>query len=764
MVAGRSLVVGRRRRADEDGEDEEGPVVVEDSQSEGSILSDMDDDDEEEEETTAGENATADAGGSAALQEPAGPVVGQGEAASKKVRKPRKRTGKKGKKDTVAGTTSTDQAQPSTAPATFKQAADTEQMMNGLGADARDGAQEVVDYATTQRDGSAPNGAADDSSLATGNNVNDSLTEKPRHESDNTRIRPRDGNPTAVPARGNFFMHDTRTHNGHAPGASRGSWNGRGRGRGAPPMAGPFQPQDPSVQNERGAEQQWKHDLHDTINEEPSLAVPATHDDGDRDREISARLFPKSTTSNASNAPLSFSSTVIVGKVSIRVFIAGMKDGKVFSDIAWKHYTRLPDHRPPLRRDKPVRVSLPDRPPRYIFPALERSFVFIPRQMRPNQQGFGRTGYQRSNGSHGFSSRRTSMYGGSAYANSIAPSRRSSFASVARETAFSPVGGYGMQSSRPVVRLPHHGSQSHFSLSSTPRGPMSGHQTPTGFGIHTFPPPQQPIHQSFTPAATVHQPRPHKNISVSGIESPMALQQQQSDNPPFQNQLPAHMHDQMQYGQQPSTFYSPHQQHSHHHQQSQDNVHSSQAHSFQPQMQYSQQAYYPPYAQSQGYYYPSGYPPMHMYSAAQNYAMPPAQQNFAAQQPHSHHQHHYSQSFQPMSEEAVNQDHTATTKLPSPQPQASSQSGMVAQEVNGMVFYMPASEAAQQQQDAGADSSYQPAESFVPAYAMPGLPPPTPAPENAAAAAAAYYYSYQQPGMYYPQSAATAMPGHGAGQ
>jgi hypothetical protein len=54
---------------------------------------------------------------------------------------------------------------------------------------------------------------------------------------------------------------------------------------------------------------------------------------------------------------------------------------------------------------------------------------------------------------------------------------------------------------------------------------------------------------------------------------------------------------------------------------------------------------------------------------------------------------------------------------------------MVAHESNGMVFYVPASEAQQSEH-------YQPAESFVPSYAMPGLPPPTPAPESAMS----YYY------------------------
>ena len=61
---------------------------------------------------------------------------------------------------------------------------------------------------------------------------------------------------------------------------------------------------------------------------------------------------------------------------------------------------------------------------------------------------------------------------------------------------------------------------------------------------------------------------------------------------------------------------------------------------------------------------------------------------------------------------------------------------MVAHESNGMVFYVPASEAQAQ----GQAENYQPAEGFVPNYAMPGLPPPTPAPENSMD----YYYPQQQ--------------------
>jgi hypothetical protein len=147
-------------------------------------------------------------------------------------------------------------------------------------------------------------------------------------------------------------------------------------------------------------------------------------------------------------------------------------------------------------------------------------------------------------------------------------------------------------------------------------------------------------------------------------------------------------------------------------------------------MPYPQQPYYNPYQQQppQNYYYPSGYPSMPMYPGPQSYMMP--------QQPIPH---------QPSLENNI----SSTAQQQVQQQQTSSQpSGMVAQEHNGMVFYMPASEATQQ--PASGESSYQPAESFVPAYAMPGLPPPTPAPEHP------YYYpSAAVPGM-------TQVPANGA--
>jgi hypothetical protein len=702
MAAGRSALIGRRRRADDEGEDEEGPVALDESQSEGSVLHEFDDEDEADVSSIGDPVIAAETEEGTSEKKEAN--VSGGEARAKKTRKPRKKNKKANKQEKA-------ESQPQNG--SFKTAADTEAMMNGLRVDAGNGAQEVVDYATIERAGSTTTGQAAQSSgpvIANGSS-NHAALDRSRREPDAQQSK-RNSVLVPNPNRGNFFMHDTRSAYGQGVGAARGGWNGRGRGPRPGSMGGSFNPGQ--MHNaERPAEQQWKHDLHDTINEETNANTAPRFDANGQGRQHPAQAQFKPTPASSQAPTLSFSSTTLVGKVSIRVFFPGFKEGGVvFPDIPWKHYTRLPDHRPPLRRDKPVRISIPDRPQRYIFPALERSFVFIPRQMRPNQQGFGRSGNQRSAGSYGYSSRRTSAYGGSIYAGSVAPSRRSSFASVARDNAFSPVGGYapGRQASRPVVRLPH-SSQSHLTS-----GYVSGYQTPTGLGVHTFPLPQQPIHQAFAPTTTMHQPRPQKQISVTGIESPAVLQQ--SESQPFQNQLPAHLSDPSTYGQQSQQYYSPRQQYMYPQQVSSATPLSGipeqalQAQPFQPHMSYSQQPYYNPYQQQppQSYYYPTTYPPMPMYAGSQGYMMPQ----------------------QPLNQQSHNEtDATSTSQQQSQQ--SSQPSGMVAQEHNGMVFYTPASEATQQAQ--GNEATFQPAESFVPAYAMPGLPPPTP-PENV------YYYPH----------------------
>ncbi|KAK5114593.1 hypothetical protein LTR85_010170 [Meristemomyces frigidus] len=727
-MAGLKSLMSRRRRAGEDGEDEEGPVIVDDSQSEGSVFSDAED------ASSAGDANGEDVSGVAESAEGAPEVSANGAKAAKKARKPRKKS-KKGKE---AGATESSQSQPN-----FKAMADTEAMMNGLRIDNGEQAQDTVDFESMDRSRSAAPATETAVTAAQPRNGNaETPVQKQRREHEEYR-RKRDADPAFIPNRGNFFMHDTRSqHNGQLQPAMRGAWPGRGRGRGGPVVGGPFSPANQVAQAERAAEQTWKHDLHDTINEESGKMADASQQ---RDAEDSARLFPPKQAMAPRHMDarvVSFSSTTLVGKVQIRVSLPGMKAPIAFSEVPWKHYIRLPNHRPPLRRDKPVRVSLPDRPPYYIFPSHDRSFVFIPRQNRPNQhqQGYNRGSYQRSVGGYGYSSRRTSMYGGSMYASSVGASRRSSLAGISRADAFSPTSfASGMP---PVVRLPH-GAHQHFSGIHTPSGPMSGQHTPTGMMVHTYPLPQQPAFQG-TPTSTVHQPRPQKTISVTGIESPALLQQAPSQEPqPFQNQLPAHMHQEQQVFAQQQPHFSPHQQYAYPPQPQAatplsgipEQAMHAQPYQQPPAMPYGQLPYYTPYPpQQQQYYYsppgPNGYQPMPMYMPSQSYDMPPpAQTALPAQMPQ-----------QPPQDLA--QEGPAETTGGLQEQQSQSHSGMVARERNGMVFYVPQSEVEQESSQA----QYQPAESFVPSYAMPGLPPPTPAPETSAA----YYYPQMQPGMFFP--------------
>ncbi|KAK3709116.1 hypothetical protein LTR37_011095 [Vermiconidia calcicola] len=724
MAAGRTLksLISRRRRAGDEEEDEEGSVLVEDSQSEGSVLSEAEDD-EDADVSSAGGPQEAQQDSVKASQESAG--TNANGAKAKKARMPRKKTGQPSKERTEA-------PQPQSSSA-FKAMTDTEAMMNGLKIGAQDQAREDVLYFESMGQPPADSTASATISATNGHAV--ATGERQRREHDEYKKK-RDSNPAFIPNRGNFFMHDTRGQpNGQAP-PQRGVWQGRGRGRGGANVGGPFSPANQMASAERAAEQPWKHDLHQAVNEE----VPAqTRVSAVRKVEVpsaqadSARLFPRALVPPNQGQPrvISFDSTTLVGKVQIRVSLLCMKAPIVFAEAPVRKYIRLPHHRPPLRRDKPVRVSLPGHTQRYIFPATDRSFIFIPRQMRPNQQGFHRGQYQRSVGGYGYSSRRTSMYGGSVYSASVAPSRRSSIAGASRDHAFSPAGSFvGMPPSRPVVRLPH-GSQ-HFSTSSTPLGPMSGPHTPTGFSqLYTYPLPQQPQFQG-TPTNTVHQPRPQKTISVTGIESPAMLQQvPSSDSQPFQNQLPAHMHEQPTYPQQaPPPYFSPRQQYQYPPQPrigtplSGIPEQAMQAPPFQPPA-YGQPPYYAQYPPQQNYYYsppgPNGYPQMPVYMMAPPPPPPPPGYMVPAQAPPMPAQ-------QPPAEQQRPESSATDQQLPS---------GMVAHESNGMVFYVPASEAQQSDQ-------YQPAEGFVPSYAMPGLPPPTPAPDS------------QMP-YYYPQMSHSGM-------
>ncbi|KNB02497.1 hypothetical protein FOXG_05348 [Fusarium oxysporum f. sp. lycopersici 4287] len=287
--------------------------------------------------------------------------------------------------------------------------------------------------------------------------------------------RKRDEDPAFVPNRGAFFMHDHR-HAGPAANGFRPFGRGRGRG-GRGGIGGPFapikydnalpflllpftnrhsqlhQPVDPTTNSP------WTHDMHDAVVEPAPPARPRHM--VEQEGPANGNGFIPTCDPNPTPINRTLSTEKHIGNAQVRVSLPSMKEPVVIPRLAVKQYTKLPDHRPPLRRDKPVRISLPNNPPRYIYPAADRSFIFIPRAMRPNQQrmrGKPRSGF----GSMGGFSRRTSVFGGSYYGSvyspSVAMSRRSSI--VDRDYMFSPTGSVisrppiPVENTRPVVRLP----------------------------------------------------------------------------------------------------------------------------------------------------------------------------------------------------------------------------------------------------------------------------------------------------------------------
>lgn len=440
-----------------------------------------------------------------------------------------------------------------------------------------------------------------------------------------------------------------------------------------------------------------------------------------------------------------------LGTVQVRVFFPPLKTPVSVPGLLVKQYTKLPDHRPPLRRDKPVRISLPGCEPRYIYPATDRSFIFIPRALRPNQQklrGKARSGL----GSIGGWSRRTSVfggsyyggagsyYGGSTYSPSIAMSRRSSLApDLGRDFLVSPTGSaisrppLPIDNSRPVVRLPP--------LAQPPLGapvslaaevsvvPGTQEIAQTGTSAEsssindlpqpqTHPLPQKPaFHETRPNSIPMHQPRPQKTVSVENIESPVQQHYQQA----FHQQYPVQV----------SNGYVPE---SHIRHPSYPSQHSTgtplsqiperaiHAAPFQPNA-FPQQGYYgqpyPILPPQQGYYYPPAYPGAAPPNASAPSFIPGSQPGPPAGYPQQ-------QQGDPSGAQANGQGPSGPN--------------LVAQEVNGMVYYYDAT----QLPAVPSYPAYPSAPAYVPAVMNMGSVV-TPSPD-------AFYYPPAPAGMvYYPQ-------------
>ena len=221
----RNLIARRRRRSHDDGEDE-GSVAegVDDSLSEGSLPSDVE------------EDADADVEGSETSE--AGKTRRSNNGV---VKKAEQENGTKATNGHAPEQQQSQQPQPqpqttSKLPSFNASVADTDAMMNGMKIDdaAGDGAELNFEEATEQQvdhDQEALATTTATPGVAQGvpdANVSESFAERRRREHEMYKKK-RDEDPTFIPNRGGFFMHDHRTY---APGPNGFRTSGRGRGRG----------------------------------------------------------------------------------------------------------------------------------------------------------------------------------------------------------------------------------------------------------------------------------------------------------------------------------------------------------------------------------------------------------------------------------------------------------------------------------------------------------------------------------------------------
>ncbi|KAA8645487.1 hypothetical protein EYZ11_011834 [Aspergillus tanneri] len=508
-----NIGASRRRRRDEDGEDE-GSIdgeLEDDSLSEGSGVSHQEDDDADGEGSDESDDEL--------FISPQGDHT-NGHRINGRVPEASRQPGRY------------HSASPGKR-ATFNAISDTEAMMNGMkiSSDASEMAEihfNQMKGESSQQTGRTPSAPPTEPSRET-------FAERKRREHEKYS-KERDENPAFVPTRGSFFLHDKRSTesmtNGYKP-FNKSKSRPYGLIVDGNVRRPPLKP--------AASEGQWTHDLHDTVAGDDHLVsrFPATQSSIPSNPPKAVPTAPRSSPPNRS-----FSSTTLIGNVPVVVFLPGMTRSISYPAVSKRQHTRLPQHRPPLRRDKPVRISLPGQQARYIFPATERSFIFIPRALRPNQQAF------RGRGRGGFyGGRRPSIYSGSTYTPSVSMSRRSSVGKAASQDEYhSPAGSvlsrqaiFTTEKGKPVVRLP------------PPRPP--GGMPPATVGAVPAPavPPPLSHSQSLNPAyresrpapIPMHQPRPQKAVSVADIETPASFPfnpPQPQQEQPFHHQVPMPAH------------------------------------------------------------------------------------------------------------------------------------------------------------------------------------------------------------------------------
>nr|XP_036589286.1 uncharacterized protein CTRU02_00040 [Colletotrichum truncatum]KAF6801291.1 hypothetical protein CTRU02_00040 [Colletotrichum truncatum] len=693
MAAPRRRKIGHRRRIEDEEDGEGGPDQIDlddDSMTEGSIISDDHD--------HGNDSDTSNIDEASPIAPNARKSAGNGNA-------------KPAGRNPSAQTNNQAQA-----------VSDADEMLQGLSIDNHpDAVQEVQldDVGASPPKSSAPLIVSSHSSRPT-----EPVGERRRREHEEYKRR-RDEDPAFVPNRGAFFMHDHR-HAGPSANGFRPFGRGRGRGRGGG-IGGPYAPMNqlhsPTDPLTSG---QWAHDMHEAIADPLPSRQPRHLPE--EEGPANGNGFIPTCPSNPTPINRTLSTERHIGNVQVRVSLPAIGKGPAAFSMPVKQYTKLPDHRPPLRRDKPVRISLPDNPPKYIFPAVDRSFIFIPRAMRPNQQrtrGKPRSGL----GSIGGFSRRTSVFGGSyygsAYSPSIGLSRRSSLAPDGRDYLFSPTGSVmsrppiPVENPRPVVRLPpaNYPNQPFIGQDGIPMQPnetsISDLPQP-----QTHPLPQKPAFQENRPnQIPMHQPRPQKAVSVTNIESPTLNQGPQAFQQAFHQQVPVQVSNgipQEAHSRQPS-YPTQHSTGTPLSQIPERAIHAApfQPNAYPPQQNFYNQSY-PMVQHQQPYYYPGQYNGNNMAPSAPSF-VPSTQHGQVSGFPQQG-------QADPASAQANGQ--------------AAGGPNLVAQEVNGMVYYYDAT----QLPPMNAYQGYQPPPQFGPgAGGMGGI---TPSPDG-------FYYQQPAPGMVY---------------
>jgi len=255
--------------------------------------------------------------------------------------------------------------------------------------------------------------------------------------------------------------------------------------------------------------ERWAHDLHETV---VNPRVP------DSRPQPSHPSQPVNRPQNTVDIEPPSKSTAI-GTVTIKIALSNGKPSGKPLKMTVRQHTRLPDLRPPLRRDKPVRVFVPGQSARYVFPNPDRSFIFMPRSQYMKQPPAGpqaRVVPQQTGG------RRQSTFATSTYATSSA-SRRSSILQDKSDVT-----------SQPSAQPP--------TSNVAPSAPYMDNAlvSPVFMQGQSHPPPAQPLRQEARRLSLpMHQPRPQKQVSLATIDSPSTMQAPQSqEQAPFHQQVP----------------------------------------------------------------------------------------------------------------------------------------------------------------------------------------------------------------------------------